>query len=139
MQVIQKCTETKDFFPDILYMYGSILCQRYCMGIIRECFHWLQNVDSILHPDKSQGFIKAHSQVKVNPLYFKCRIKPRRTWMPLWYYQNYNYFLRVKCDPFYRNETLLCKNPNGDMAENTFGGCFCQFWDFFKIIIVMCY
>ncbi len=24
------------------------------------------------------------------------------------------------CDPFYQNETLLCKTPNVDMAENTF-------------------
>ena len=33
------------------------------------------------------------------------------------------------CDPFYRNETLLCKNLNGDMAENTSGV-------FFLIIIL---
>ncbi len=32
-----------------------------------------------------------------------------------------------KSDPFSRNETLLCKTPNGDMAENTFGSDFCQF------------
>ena len=31
------------------------------------------------------------------------------------------------CDPFSRNETLLCKTPIGDMAENTLGGNFCQF------------
>ncbi len=47
------------------------------------------------------------------------------------------------CDPFYQNETLLCKTPNRDTAENTCGvllllfffGFF--FWDFCKIIIVM--
>ena len=33
----------------------------------------------------------------------------------------------VICDPFCRNETLLCKTPNGDMAENTFAGDICQF------------
>ena len=40
-----------------------------------------------------------------------------------------------KCDPFYRNETLLCKTSNGDMAENTCGGHFFRFGDFCKIII----
>ena len=29
-----------------------------------------------------------------------------------------------KCDPFYRNETLLCKTSNGNMAEHTRGGRF---------------
>ena len=31
------------------------------------------------------------------------------------------------CDPFYRNETLLCNTSNGDMAENTCGGHFFLF------------
>ena len=43
------------------------------------------------------------------------------------------FFTGHTCDPFYWNETLLCKTPNGDKAENTLGGDFCQFWDFCKI------
>ncbi len=46
-----------------------------------------------------------------------------------------NYYM-TNCDPFYQNETLLCKTPNGHVAKDTCGGDFLQFCDFCKIMIV---
>ena len=54
----------------------------------------------------------------------------RILWCTYWYWGN------DISDPFCRNETLLCKTWNGDMAENTCWGHFIWFWDFCKIIIL---
>ncbi len=64
-----------------------------------------------------------HNIIEVR-LQLSSKVKKQKTWLRL--KNTYIYLVSEQgiCVPFYRNETLLCKTSNEDMAENTCIGHF---------------